>query len=184
MSKITDQLQMKFDELNIVTAAAIADSNNSTEVSDTIENMLVNAYVVAAETIDDEIDEMHEIDVTRMYEVINKVIDGKTFSERVSEYYEQGDSEAIKRVAETELHRTFNQSIIDTAKKSDKNLTKTWVTMGDDRVREDHFYLEGVTIPLNDEFVTIGGYTAQAPSLFGVPQLDCGCRCTLDIKEK
>jgi len=172
---------MKFDELNIVTSAAIADSVNSTEVSDIIEELLIDAYVAAAGVIDDVIDEKHEIDVTRMYEVIDKKFDGKTYKDRIKEYYEQGDNPSIKRVVETEVHRTFNQALIDTASKSDKQLYKTWVTMGDDKVRDAHFYLEGQTIPLGEEFITIGGYSAQAPSLFGVPDLDIGCRCTLEI---
>lgn len=60
-------------------------------------------------------------------------------------------------------------------------LAKTWVTMMDEKVRDTHQYLEGMTVPLDDEFYTYDGDHAQAPGGFTAAQNNCGCRCQLDI---
>lgn len=60
-------------------------------------------------------------------------------------------------------------------------LSKTWVTMLDEKVRDTHQYLEGMTVPLDDEFYTYDGDHAQAPGGFTAAQNNCGCRCMLDI---
>jgi len=62
-------------------------------------------------------------------------------------------------------------------------VTKTWVTAGDDRVRDAHEELDGQTVE-GDELFEIpsgewAGYTADGPGLFGEPALDYGCRCFL-----
>lgn len=60
-------------------------------------------------------------------------------------------------------------------------LSKTWVTMLDEKVRDTHQYLEGMTVPLDDEFYTYDGDHAQAPGGFTAAQNNVGCRCQLDI---
>ena len=60
-------------------------------------------------------------------------------------------------------------------------LAKTWVTMMDDKVRDTHQYLEGMTVPLDDEFYTYDGDHAQAPGGFTKPENCVNCRCQLDI---
>lgn len=60
-------------------------------------------------------------------------------------------------------------------------LAKTWVTMLDEKVRDTHQYLEGMTIPLDDEFYTYDGDHAQAPGGFTAAQNNVNCRCQLDI---
>lgn len=60
-------------------------------------------------------------------------------------------------------------------------LSKTWMTMLDEKVRDTHQYLEGMTIPLDDEFYTYDGDHAQAPGGFTSAAENCNCRCQLDI---
>lgn len=62
-------------------------------------------------------------------------------------------------------------------------VTKTWVTAGDDRVRDAHILLDGQTVE-GDEVFEIpsgewAGYTTEGPGLFGEPALDYNCRCWL-----
>ena len=109
--------------------------------------------------------------------VVNKEIDGKTWRDRVLEYFEQdGDVYDLIRIAETETHRDANESALETAKKAGAK-SKTWMTMLDDKVREDHDYLEGVTVGIDEDFYTWQGYHAPAPGMFGVPEEDINCRC-------
>ena len=111
--------------------------------------------------------------------VVDEKVAGKTWRERVEDYFANGGSvDDLVRIAETETHRDANTAALDTAKKAGAK-NKTWVTMADDRVRDPHVYLDGITVGIDDEFITYDGGHAQAPGLFGVPELDINCRCYL-----
>ena len=104
--------------------------------------------------------------------------------ETTSDIYEKDitDPEKLKTMIECEANRCFNSGVIE-AVKGTKGVMKTWETMGDERVRISHDYLEGMTIPSDEEFVTIGGASAQAPGMFGEADQDCNCRCWLSVKK-
>ncbi len=82
------------------------------------------------------------------------------------------------RKAETETHRDANTAALETAKKAGAK-NKTWVTMLDDKVRETHAYLEGMTVPIGDDFYTYDGDHAPAPGLFDLAENNVNCRCEL-----
>lgn len=63
-----------------------------------------------------------------------------------------------------------------------QRLLKTWATMEDDKVRDAHQYLDGITVPADAEFYTYDGRHAYGPGLFGDPELDINCRCWLEYK--
>ena len=111
--------------------------------------------------------------------VVDKRIAGKTWNDRVDEYFRNGGTvDDIVRIAETETHRIANTAALDTAKRAGAK-SKTWSTMLDDKVRTDHDYLEGTTVAIDEDFYTWQGYHAPAPGMFGVPEEDCNCRCEL-----
>lgn len=89
-------------------------------------------------------------------------------------------TDAIILVLETEMHRDANEAALETARHAGAT-TKTWQTMMDDKVRETHDYLLGVTVGIDDEFYTYDGSHAPAPGMFGVPEEDCNCRCELEF---
>ena len=60
---------------------------------------------------------------------------------------------------------------------------KTWGTMLDDRVRDTHEYLEGVTIPIEAEFYSFRGGSTLYPGQWGIPEEDCNCRCYLTFSK-
>ena len=120
--------------------------------------------------------------VDDVMKVIDTKVAGKTWRERAEDYFANGGSvDDLVRIAETETHRDANTAALDTAKKAGAT-KKTWVTMADDRVRDPHVYLDGITVGIDDEFITYDGGHAQAPGLFGVPELDINCRCILTFK--
>lgn len=119
--------------------------------------------------------------VDDVMKVVDERVAGKTWRERVEEYFSSGGSvDDLVRIAETETHRDANTAALNTAKKAGAT-SKTWVTMADDRVRDPHVYLDGITVGIDDEFITYDGGHAQAPGLFGVPELDINCRCILNF---
>lgn len=119
--------------------------------------------------------------VDDVMKVVDERVAGKTWRERVEEYFSSGGSvDDLVRIAETETHRDANTAALNTAKKAGAK-RKTWVTMGDEKVRDPHQYLDGVTIGIDDEFITYDGGHAKAPGLFGIPELDINCRCILNF---
>lgn len=109
-------------------------------------------------------------------DAINRKIDGKDYRQRIEGYFRDGTPYDIARVVSTDAHRIYNQAMFDTAKRGGAT-QKTWRTMRDERVRDLHDYLDGMTIPIDAEFYTYNGDHAYFPSQFGVAEEDINCRC-------
>lgn len=142
---------------------------------ETIEEYLVAGYFNGWEFV---AEDTADLESGRAYETANAKTAGKTFKERVSEHIDKGIPGMILVVAETEFHRVFQTAERDAAKHG--GLTeKTWHTMMDDRVRDTHQYLENVTVPIDDEFITYDGDSAQFPGGFLTVENNANCRCYL-----
>ena len=59
---------------------------------------------------------------------------------------------------------------------------KVWATMEDERVRETHNFLDGVSVPLGTLFVAIDGDSARYPGDFTKAENNCSCRCWLEYR--
>ena len=117
--------------------------------------------------------------VDEVMRVVDAKVADKTWRERVEEYFSSGGSvDDLVRIAETETHRDANTAAYETAKKAGAK-NKTWVTMLDDRVRETHDYLEGMTVGIDEDFYTYDGDHASAPGLFELAENNVNCRCEL-----
>ena len=101
--------------------------------------------------------------------------------ESVSDLFEKNltDLSGMERLIESEGNRLYNEGVLKAGEGIAK--TKTWRTMGDERVRDLHWYLEDVTIPFEEEFVTYNGDSALAPGRFSDPSGNANCRCYLEI---
>ena len=153
------------------------------------------------DTIDpDEPNRPVRIDVDDMEKSVFKDIAGKDWEQRVSEYYDSdsGTVDDVIRVVDTDMNRIYNDSVLDVGEKAnagriewtnedvpapDPNgkVMKTWVTMADDRVRDTHQYLEGMSVPVNSRFFTYDNDSARYPGDFADPQNNCGCRCRISL---
>lgn len=119
----------------------------------------------------------------------------------VDQYYRQAEKFAIDCIDATQRHKEdlyyysadrarlnaedqsnrvydfkdFNDAVADGMR------YKTWNTVGDNRVRDSHDEVEGLTIPIDDLFVLQGGLLAYPhDSSHGCdPSEVSGCRCTL-----
>ena len=119
--------------------------------------------------------------VDDVMKVVDERVAGKTWRERVEEYFANGGSvDDLVRIAETETHRDANTAALDTARKAGAT-SKTWITMMDDRVRDSHDYLLGQTVGIDEDFYTWDGAHAPAPGMFGVPEEDINCRCECEF---
>lgn len=137
-----------------------------------------------------------DIDADDMKRAVFKVIAGKNWEQRITEYLddENGTVDDVIRVVDTDMNRIYNDSILNVGERADDEepedggaakptVMKTWVTMADDRVRMGHEVLEGVTIPVDKRFWTIGGDSARYPGDFTSPELNIGCRCRLKLTQ-
>ena len=136
-----------------------------------------------------------DIDTDDMNRAVFKVVAGKNWEQRVSEYYDSdsGTIDDVIRVVDTDMNRIYNDSILNVGERAGTEDTvqdngqvgptvmKTWVTMADDRVRETHQSIEGVTIPIDKRFYTIDGDSARYPGDFSLPQNVVGCRCRIEL---
>ena len=181
---------MPFDELN--------------RLKDTLPIYFKNGRIRDREALEDIIDEMLDIfllsyamgntdtnaqlasNITPTLDEVMETVDaevvGKTWRERLEDCYEKGCTEAdVLRIAETEAHRDSNEAAYRTAKKAGAT-TKVWNTMMDDKVRDSHMYLEGVSAPIDGEFYNFMGNSTQYPGQWGIAEEDVNCRCWLTYK--
>ena len=123
------------------------------------------------------IDNLIPIDRKTAEKTILKKIDGKDFRDRVREYAELGQPKEIMRVVETDGNRIYNNGGLNGAMGIAK--TKTWHTMMDDRVRDEHSPLEGIKVGMDEDFYTWDGDHAPCPGEFEAPENNINCRCWL-----
>ena len=110
---------------------------------------------------------------------VDKKVAGKTWRERAEEYFSSGGTvDDLIRIAETETHRDANTAALETAKKAGAK-NKTWITMMDEKVRDTHQYLEGMTVGIDEDFWTYDNDHASAPGLFEFAENNVNCRCEL-----
>ena len=120
-----------------------------------------------------------------MYEAIYKPVAGETFEERIDRRLREGtlDTETLSRIIDTDYHRCEETGAYNTAqqfaKESGTKPYKIWRTMADDRVRETHWYIHGIEVPMEDRFFTYDGDSARFPGDFSLPENNISCRCWL-----
>lgn len=184
---------MFFDELDAFltdfrTRNLTRSEENPVEEEDIIDELLdlyLLAYFEGSKRAGEELFFNVDPSVTDARETIEKPIAGKTFRDRVHDYLngDMGDTtgtpaEAIARVAETDSVRIYNEAGLTTAKQAGAT-KKTWVTVGDNKVRDTHSPLDGITVPINADFYTWDDDKAQAPGKFEKVSNNANCRCVL-----
>lgn len=141
-----------------------------------------------------------DIDTDDMNRAVFRVIADKTWEQRVSEYLddETGTVDDIIRVVDTDMNRIYNDSVLDVGEKANAGsvewsnedlpapdtkdrVMKTWQTMLDNRVRDTHEYLEGMTVPVGRRFYTYDGDSARYPGDFSNPANSINCRCRISL---
>ena len=169
----------KIDELNLITNMIYYKKKKDDKVQEVTEDfldLLIEAYLLGFKNQAQE----ERVDLVKLNQAIYKEVGGETVVDRVRTYVEGEDVEALQKVMATEYHRNYNQGSYDGAKTTGIPTMKKWVTMRDDRVRDTHEFLEGVTIPIDEEFFTNDGDHALFPNGFENPSNNINCRCVLE----
>ena len=61
------------------------------------------------------------------------------------------------------------------------DMVKTWITMHDDRVREAHADVDGITVPIDEKFFVGGVLMSHPGDPSAPPDLTINCRCVLAV---
>lgn len=173
---------LDFDEINDLTDASVHLSGSVDELIDKVETILILAYQNGFDAVEEMLECDLAYDIEQMQRAIFDPIEGKTFADRVADHVRNEDQDALRRLVENEAHRVSNIAGYDCAAaygKTGGRVEKGWVTMGDDRVRDTHDYIDGRWVGLRDEFWTYDGDHAQYPGGFAYPENNIGCRCWL-----
>ena len=187
-----ERTALEFDEIHKLVEASIIKAGEEMpadraelektpegDIIDDLMDILILAYTRGNRDANEMLNLDVALDVNRMDEAINYMIGGKTFEDRAREHIRNEDAGRLISLAESEYHRVYNTAGYDTAEASGKNVQKTWITMLDDRVRETHDFLEGVSVPISERFYTIDGDSALYPGGFELAENNCNCRCIL-----
>ena len=187
MKQIIDRYLNKFDELNVLfeKKELVVEEIEDFLIDSYLEGFISSVYLLG-----------HEVRVPKDYK--EKVLDwnykekdketGETYFESVREklvdYVNNNQLSDLKRLVESELHRAYNEGAYDSASliadETNSSIKKMWVTMADDKVRDTHAYLEGLTVDLFAKFTTFDGDSALFPGGFDLAQNNANCRCIIE----
>lgn len=146
---------------------------------DEVEDLLIMAYIYGTQDANESLGGNESPDFNQMRETIEAKVEGKDFKERIKEHLSKGDLGMIGNVADTDAIRVYNSAVLNTGIKLGAT-KKTWHTMEDERVRDTHAPLDGMTIPIDAYFYTVGDKALQ-PCGFSTAEENCNCRCVLSV---
>jgi len=199
--EVKQRYLLKLDEINLLSAtlAVAAMEREGTEQAakeaffDTLLDMYVEGWAAAAYIMGEESGGVTDATVAGLRssltgrrgeetrrEVTGKEYDGESIGEKFSGYFREGDGERIKALVESEAHRCYSLGAFNAAEENGRNVT--WRTLADDRVRETHVYLEGVTVRAGEYFYTFDGDRARFPGDFVLAQNNANCRCYIETE--
>lgn len=164
----------KFDEINRL--FGFDEEDVSHKRADDFADFLIDAYIEGFSGASYLLGEDVDIDKEKMAKAVNQAYNGVSIFDKFMDYVQNGNEGALQTLIESEFHRAYNVGAYDRASFSG-NLKKQWKTVGDDRVRDTHAYLESVSVPYNDYFVTNDGDKALYPGGFAKANNNANCRC-------
>lgn len=177
------------DELNVIMLEVYysADPKQRVKnVTDELFSILIEAYLLGIDHASDMMKSFLVVDQERMESAVYAVIEGETFADRAEKHVRNGDVAALQTLAESEYHRVYNTAVSDGVteyiRETGAVVEKVWLTVGDDRVRDTHEDLQGVSVGVNDRFYTFDGDSALFPGGFANPENNVNCRCWLEYR--
>ena len=181
--EVRERAVLLFDELNILKTEIEASETDpegrkrrKEYFIDEVTDLFVLAYVYGTRELNDELGSNVVPNTDEMRAVIEEKFDGKNYIDRLNEYLESGTTYDINRVIETDAHRIYNAAKFTGAKGAGAT-EKTWNCMMLPTSRDTHVYLDGTTIPIDQEFYTYNNHKAMYPSQFAEPEENCNCLC-------
>ncbi len=168
INAMEDRLKPHFNDEGRIKSKQDAD-----DIIDELLDLFLLSYAMGADSVG------VEQPLENVQDTLYKRIDGKTWVDRVWDYYDNGGTlYDIARIASTEAHRDANAAAYDAARTAGKT-TKVWHCMMLDTSRDDHIWLDGVSAPIDGYFYAPDGERTLYPGEWGDPAQDCNCLCWL-----
>lgn len=185
MKTVIQRYLLKIDKINRLTSSLqeqILVAPLSTEESKRwFEDILIDAYIEGFGGAAYLLDEHTPIQANKVDSAVQLRYgpNEPTIIDKFVQYCRNQQTDKIKPIVESEFHRVYNTAASDCAEQSGYDTYKTWLTMLDDKVRDTHSYLEGITIPSDAMFYTYDGDSALYPGGFKSASNNANCRCIL-----
>ena len=162
----------------------IKSRQDAEDIIDELLDLFLLAYANGATATNTELGTAVMPSVDAVDAAVYAPVAGETWRDRVMGYFDSGGTlYDIRRIAETDATRIYNQGAVDAvvANNAMASTVKRWRTMGDDRVRDTHDYLEGMEVPFGSRFYTYDGDSADYPGGFTLPENNINCRCIVEV---
>jgi hypothetical protein len=162
----------------------IKSRQDAEEIIDELLDLFLLSYANGATATNTELGTAVMPSVDAVDAAVYAPVAGETWRDRVMGYYDSGGTlYDIRRIAETDAARIYNQGAVDAvvANGLQGSTSKRWQTMEDDRVRDTHSYLQGMVVPFDADFYTYDGDHAPFPGMFELPENSINCRCVVEV---
>ncbi len=181
INALGEKLKSHFDDDG---KGRIKSKQDCEDIIDEMLDLFLLSYANGAMATNGELGTEKMPSVDDMDSAVFAMVAGETWRDRVMGYYESGGTlYDIQRIAETDATRIYNQGAVDAvrANGAESSVQKRWRTMGDERVRDTHAYLEGMTVPFDSRFYTYDNDSAEYPGGFALPENNINCRCVVEV---
>ncbi|MBR2493268.1 MAG: hypothetical protein IKB64_07420 [Paludibacteraceae bacterium] len=188
IQQIEKKYLSSFDELNTM-VQGMRETMNLSEFLDNAEDILIAAYKRGREDVLAMLDYSfaYDLDISKLRTALNEVKGGMTYVNRIILGFENYSLKEMQRLMSAEYHRMYNlgaYEVVEEIQRTDNvAILKEWHTVGDEKVRDTHRYLEGYKVPIEEFFYTFDGDKALYPGGFEKPENNIGCRCILIYTE-
>lgn len=162
----------------------IKSRQDAEDIIDELLDLFLLAYANGATATNTELGTAVMPSVDAVDAAVYAAVAGETWRDRVLGYFDSGGTlYDIRRIAETDATRIYNQGAVDAvvANNATASTVKRWRTMGDEKVRDTHDYLEGMEVPFTSRFYTYDGDSADYPGGFSLPENNVNCRCVVEV---
>ena len=176
INALEDRLKVHFDDDG---NGRIKSREDAEDIIDELLDLFLLSYAMGVDSVNGTMGTAIEQPLEAIENTVYERIDGKTWVDRVWEYYDNGGTVYdIARIAATESHRDANEAAYDTARQAGAT-QKTWHCMMLPTSRDEHIWLDGVTAPIDGYFYSSIGERTQYPGQWGIPEQDINCLCWL-----
>ena len=179
---------LKLDEINALAEGFVLEFETVPEpearrqFDDILLDMYVEGFAAAAYMLgeDGAFDGM--LTDRKRSEITGKKYDGESIEEKFRKHYDAEDAAEIEDLVNSEAHRCYSLGVFD--KTEAAGALVTWRTVGDDRVRETHWDIDGVSVPAGGYFYTFDGDRARFPGDFQKAENNANCRCYVEAARR
>ena len=177
-----------FDELNSM-VQGMMENMSLTEFLDSAEDILIAAYKRGREDVLAMLDYSfaYDLDISKLSSGLNAIQGGMSYVNRIILGFQNYSLKEMQRLMSAEYHRMYNLGAYDVVEEIQRTdnvaILKEWKTVGDEKVRDTHRFLEGYQVPLDEFFYTFDGDKALYPGGFEKPENNCSCRCIILYSE-